>query len=333
MTGVARRHHTIPRFYLDNFAEAGQIGTVILPGGRRFTQSVTDASVMTDFYALGQPNTEGSDAFEGTLSALESETAPVVRKVLNGVWPLNEEDRAVLAEFAAVQYLRGPDHRNHMQNMAAQFARMETSLNGKEWMVKRFAEYTGRVLDAGQADRLWEQATRLEGPPIRVSSMQHIEQIVDLLPKLHPYFAARPWSLIRFTRQRLLTCDTPVLLVPHADHSAWEGVGLLTAWALVLPLSPDTALLMTDPTPLMQRITPEYVASGALDRIEPANAKWARVLRALVIGNSRRFIYHHISDGHLIPADLPAPRSREIVPPTNDFAAMGDAMRAPRHDD
>ena len=327
MAGVARRHHTVPRFYLDNFAEAGQVGTVMLPGDRRFTQSVNNASAMTDFYAVGQPNAEGSDAFEKVLSTLETAAAPVVRKVLGGTWPLVEEDRTVLAEFATVQHLRGPDRRNHMQNMAAQFARMDISLNGKEWMAERFAEYTGGELDGEQIDRLWEQATRPEGPPLTVSPAEHIEQIVDLLPKVYWYFAARPWSLIRFSRQRLLTCDTPVLLVPHADHPDWAGVGLLTAWALALPLSPDTALLMTDPAPVAEHVTREYVGAGTLDRVEPANTKWARALRALAVGNARRFIYHHPNDSSLVPEDLPEPASTEIVAPTNDFVAMGQAMR------
>lgn len=175
MTGVARRHHTIPRFYLDNFAQAGQIGTVILPGDRRFTQSVINASVMKDFYALGQPNTEGSDVFERVLSTFESMSAPVVRKVLGGVWPLVEEDRTVFAEFAAVRYLRGLDRRNRMQNMAAQFARMDISLNGKEWMAERIAAHTGRELDGEQIDRLRGQATRPEGLPLTVSPAEHIE--------------------------------------------------------------------------------------------------------------------------------------------------------------
>ena len=153
----------------------------MLPGDRRFIQSVNNASAMTDFYALGEPNTKGSDAFEKVLSTLEAAAAPVVRKVLDGTWPLVEKDRTVLAEFVTVQYLRGPDRRNHMQNMAAQFARMDISLNGKEWMAERFAEYAGRELDGEQVDRLWEQATRTEGPPLTVSPAEHIEQIVDLL--------------------------------------------------------------------------------------------------------------------------------------------------------
>ena len=44
---VARRHHTVPRFYLRGFAEAERIATVRLPGDQRFTQSINDAPRLT----------------------------------------------------------------------------------------------------------------------------------------------------------------------------------------------------------------------------------------------------------------------------------------------
>ncbi len=284
---------------------------------------------MTDFYALGQPNTKGSDEFEKILSTLESQAAPAVGRVLKGEWPLKAEHRAVLAEFVAVQYLRGPDRRIHMQNTAAQIARMDISLNGKQRMAHELAEYTGAELTDELIDQLWEQATRVEGPPLTVDPGQHIELIVDSLPDVYWYFAARPWSLIRFERQKLLTCDTPVVLVPRANKSAWEGVGLLTAWALAIPLSRDTALLMTDPSRLAEHVTRDFVASGALDDIETPSAAWARALRALTVRNARRFIYHHPDDARLVPTDLHEPAAMEIVPLRGDLVRMGEAMRAP----
>ena len=49
---VARRHHTVPRFYLRGFAEQERIMTVRLPGDQRFAQSINDASAAKDFYAI-----------------------------------------------------------------------------------------------------------------------------------------------------------------------------------------------------------------------------------------------------------------------------------------
>lgn len=324
---IARRHHTVPRFYLENFAGDGQIGTVVLPGDRRFVQSVRKASTTNDFYALGPPTVPGADDFEKVLAELEGEAARVIRAVLAGLWPLGTADRAVLAEFVAVQFLRGPDQRTHMQNMQAQFTRMDISLKGKDWMAQEFKKRAGRDFEPEEIDRLWEQATREEGPPLTISSSEHVKQIVDLLPELYWYFAARPWSIVRFQRQRLLACDTPVCLIAAGDAPEWMGVGLLTAWALALPLSRTTALLMTDPGQIAEHTTREHVATGALDMSIPASTQWARILRGHTIGNARQFIYHHPDDGALVPPDLPDPVRSEIVAPSSDFVAMGEAMR------
>lgn len=323
----SRRHHTVPRFYLENFSAGGQIGTVVLPGERRFSQSLRKASTANDFYSVGPPSLDGADAFEKVLAELEGEAARVIKSVLGGVWPLDHDDRARLAEFAAVQFLRGPNHRTHMQNMQAQFVRVEISLKGKEWMAQEFQQRAGRDFNPEEIERLWEQATQHEGPPLTISSGEHVNQIVEMLPEVYWYFASRPWSLIRFERQRMLACDTPVFLIAREDAPEWMGAGLLSAWALGLPLSRTTALLMTDPGPIAEHTTREHVASGALDQTFPASVKLARALRGHTISNARRFVYHHPDDAALVPALLPEPTSSEIIAPDSDFVAMGEAMR------
>lgn len=237
MAAVARRHHTVPRFYLGNFAEAGQVGTVMLPGEKRFNQSVKNASATTDFYALGQVNTEGSDAFEKGLSTLEREAARVIRLVLNGTWPLGADDRAVVAEFVAVQYLRGPDRRVQVQNTASQFVRMDIALNGKEWMAERLAENSGSELDDEQIDRLWEQATRIEGPPLTVSPGEDVKQIVDLLPDVYWHFAARrgrSFGSVGSVSSRATRpyCSCPTLTIPNGRASVFSLPG---GWLFLCP--------------------------------------------------------------------------------------------------
>jgi hypothetical protein len=77
---------------------------------------------------------------------------------------------------------------------------------------------------------IWEQATRPEGPPIRMSPLTHIELMAELSEAMLPYVAGHPRTLVRFDRRSLVTCDTPVGLVPHGDSPAWSGVGFETAW-------------------------------------------------------------------------------------------------------
>ncbi|KFU80263.1 DUF4238 domain-containing protein [Amycolatopsis lurida] len=94
----------MPRFYLDAFARDGQIGTVELPGGRRFVRSVKNAATIKNFYTLDTADSSHSDAFEVAFGKLENSVAPILRKVIgDDTWPLDPEERQALAEFAAGQ--------------------------------------------------------------------------------------------------------------------------------------------------------------------------------------------------------------------------------------
>ncbi len=89
---VARRHHTVPRFYLRGFAEQERIATVRLPGDQRSAQSINDASVAKDFYAVAG-HEDSDDVIEKSLSDVEGGTAEVFRTIANGTWPLSFDDR------------------------------------------------------------------------------------------------------------------------------------------------------------------------------------------------------------------------------------------------
>lgn len=134
MAEVARKHHTVPQFYLKGFATKGrqpQIGTVQLPGDKRFVQSTSKASTRTDFYAI-PGHEDGQDVFEKGLSRMEGEAATVIRKITEErVWPLPPDDRELLAAFLTMQFLRGPEQRRHMEETMSITTRMEIGYGGK----------------------------------------------------------------------------------------------------------------------------------------------------------------------------------------------------------
>lgn len=137
VVNTAKRHHTVPQFYLRGFAREDQIGTVRLPGDIRFLQAVRKAASETHFYTVeGHP--EGADVFEKSLGVIEGEVAQIFQVVEDGTWPLDTERRMTLACFMALQALRGPEQRRNMEYISAQMARMEIGFGGrdsvKEWV-------------------------------------------------------------------------------------------------------------------------------------------------------------------------------------------------------
>lgn len=264
----AKRHHTVPQFYLQGFANSGQVMTVELPGERRFLQSVRRAASETDFYTV-KGHVDGDDAVEATLSAIEGEAAQVFAAVHSGVWPLPPAERRALGAFIALQTARGPDQRRNSEFIAAQAARLEIGFGGKAGVKGWVKSRHGVDISDEEAETLWRQATGPEGPPIRYSNAAHIQQMANLADSLTKYIIGRPWSLVRFERRSLITSDNPIGLVRHADdEESWMGVGFMTAWGITYPLSRKLGLLMSDPMVTADLVPVERVWAGALDTVQ-----------------------------------------------------------------
>lgn len=313
---VARRHHTVPAFYLRGFAEGDQISTIRLPGVHRFVQSVGDASVAKDFYTVdGHEN--GSDVIEKALSEVEGAAAAVLRSVDAGRWPLAEEDRATLGYFMALQAVRVPQQRRTLDNVAAQMVRLQIGAGGKEALRRRLEQQGGAVTDELLED-IWEQSTRPEGPPIKRPRIEHIQQMLELSQELLKYLVGRPWSLIEFDRRSLITSDAPVSLIPSPGSQPWEGVGYATAWGITFPLSRKLGLIMSNPEAFIEkRIPVEHVHRGEADSMLVGTTQYEKFFNEHTVRNASEWLFHHPEDERFVPPDLPeaAPVTMKVGAP------------------
>jgi hypothetical protein len=303
---TAKRHHTVPQFYLRGFAAGEQIATVALPGDRRFVQSVRKAASETHFYTVPDA-VDGPDVFEKRLADLEGEAARVLELIERGVWPLVEDDRFALAFFIAVQAGRGPEQRRNMEHVAAQVARLEIGHGGREGVKRWVKDKRGIDVSDEEVEVIWEQATRPEGPPIRMSAIAHIEQILELSLELEKYTSGRPWTLVRFDRRSLITSDSPVGLVAHAEAepSFYSGLGFMTAWGITYPLTRKLGLLMSDPMVFDGAVPVERVRAGEFDHVEFGTTKLEKFFNLHTAFNASQWIYHHPEDERFVPETLP----------------------------
>lgn len=319
---VSKRHHTVPNFYLKGFGTADsrpKIGAVSLDDGRRLVMSTSDATVRRNFYALdGHP--EGADVFEKCLSQIEGDASAVVRKAVEGTWPLSGEDREILGTFLTLQFLRGPDTRMSLDEMQRILLSKAITQMGPD-DIQDILSRSGKEADDDVVNRLIDQATKPGGITLKTTPAGHISHMLELVPELVRYFVGRPWVLIRFNRRKLLTCDTPVALVrdPELDD-VFAGVGVMTAWGISVPLTREVGLLLTSPQPLIEetsdRIAPtelmDEILNGSHDHEQAGSTKMARLFTSHIIANARRWIFHHPDDTDLLPDDLPGPRDREM---------------------
>lgn len=296
----------MPRFYLRGFAEQERITTVRLPGDKRFAQSINDASVAKDFYAVaGHEN--GDDVIEKALSEVEGATAEVFKTIDNGAWPLPLDDRMALGYFVALQATRVPVQRRTMNHIARQMLRLEVGAGGKPGLRRRLERRGGEVTDE-LVETLWQQATRPEGPPIERPTVEHIKQMIELAGELHKYIVGRPWTLVKFDRRSLITSDSPVGLVPDPQDEPEAGVGYMTAWGITFPVTRKLGLLMSSPEPLMElKIPVERVHAGAADTTQPGTTQLERFFNQQTVANASEWLFHHPEDEAFVPEQLPEP--------------------------
>lgn len=324
--GISKRHHTVPKFYLNGFgAKEGTDSTPQIGAagrdGKRLVIPTTHATVRTNFYALpGHP--DGADVFEKDLSDLEGDASAVIRKAVEGSWPLSREDREILGTFLTFQFLRGPDTRTSIDQMHGTVLSKVITQMGADGLRDTLSK-AGKEFDDAVVDRLIQQAAQPAGITMKTTSLGHIRHILELVPELLLYSVGRPWALVRFNRKKLLTCDTPVALVRDPElNDLLRGVGVGNAWGITVPLTREVGLLLSHPGPVFeeaadhQQQKPEEVAedivSGRHDHEEPGSTKWAHLFNGHTIANARNWLFHHPDDAHLVPDELPGPRDREV---------------------
>lgn len=310
MTGsrgqTSKRHHTVPKFYLRGFADGDTILTVTLPGDRRYKQSVANAAVETNFYAL-PGHEDGDDVLERALSEVEAPAAAVIARIASGVWPLPPEDRQTLGCFIALQSTRTQTQRHTADSLEAQLARLQIGVGGRDLFRQQLTEADPTV-SAETVERMWAEAIRPEGPPIRLTNAAFADQMLTTATQILPYVLGRPWTLVRFDRRSLVTSDHPVALVAPSDASPWEGVGYGTAAGITTPLTRKLGLVMGDPLIFAQHITIDRVAAGELDAVLPlGSTQMERFFNQHTVSFASRWIFLHRDDERFLPRSLPDP--------------------------
>ena len=232
--GAPKHSHVTPYGYITGFADADGLVHARGRGGLQHVLPAREICVRRRFYRRRRPDGSFTYDVEKMLQPVESAGAALLRE-LESCWPVAAKQRAVLAEFLGIQYLRGPAFRawhtefaHAHQGMFAQ----ELSRRGSPGD-RILAEARGRAI-AGELAANSNQLTRM----LSISGLAATA------------FAHMHWTLLRFPEPWLLSCDHPVVLwpgdVPSTDPRAFPfGTGVTSTLELRFPISPTLALLAT----------------------------------------------------------------------------------------
>lgn len=313
----------LSRFYLNGFAnQAGQLRRVLLPGDRAHLTSVNNASVIKDFYTVDLSDGTQTDLFERLFAEVERPASVALRAVRAGVWPLNELQKVHLAGWIALQHLRVEAIRTSQAEIKAQMIRVLVGASGKEALREHIESSEGAPISADRLDAEWADLTKPGGPTLQADASEHMRTVVELLPPTTEMFASLQWSLGVYEDLALITCDHPVVLVPHANHPQRSGVGLVTAAGFAVPLSRRLGLVIGASPDLPDMRLPGHPPLG-------------RLLNAGVAANARKCLFHHPDDEELVSSlTLGEPRLGEISHGNTDHFINEEGLYAgiPKHD-
>jgi hypothetical protein len=283
---VSERHHTVPRFYLNRFADdEGRLEMVPRSGGAPILSSVRNAAAETDFYTIEPTDTPEEDphprVIEELLSVLEDRAATAMENLLGDRFPPSDEVRYGLANFIALQAVRTWAWHGDFERISdmAWKSMIRSDLdNNPNSSFKPVADDLDRfVIHAGKNYRLG----------VMLQQMLH----------LAPFVFAMTWRLYVHDVSAFLTSDEPIGIWTRPGRT--ESAGILSADAVYVPLDPMHAL------GLLRSEVPETIIEGSETR--------ARHINVSVAAGARRWLFQRPGSTPLQDAELPPVREAHYV--------------------
>lgn len=227
------RAHIVPRMYQKAFAVNGMVA-VHLDGSRECViKSTRVAGTRPAYYRRDRPDGQPIDDVEASLSAIEDKAAQPLRELISGE-PITVERKGILAQFLAVQMLRGPAFFKQREQLLAP---MIKALEAEHFTAEGMAAAGGDV----DLARKHAMDKHMAATPTLLSMLTRSQKLASLLGIMR-------WSTVCFDQCALGYSDHPVVMWPmdttRMQAPASQQFGALSALELRVPLAPTVALFM-----------------------------------------------------------------------------------------
>ncbi|HEY7289542.1 MAG TPA: DUF4238 domain-containing protein [Vicinamibacterales bacterium] len=247
-----KRHHTVPRFYIEGFATNGVVWIYDRKKREFRPQTPINTAVQTGFYTLVDAEGNKHTDVEELLGRMEGICKPILDRLVRRE-ELSAADRGNLGTFIATQYLRTPGFRKLHDGMFEHL--LKHMVRFAFATPERAASEMQRMKDAGRdifRDMTPEQAQAIMNPDqytLRFGNSSALGSMVHLAPRFGSLFAQMDWTVLHAPEKRaFVTVDEPFILLPPADYKEnLYGYGFTTPGAhKLVPLTQKACLLMTD---------------------------------------------------------------------------------------
>jgi hypothetical protein len=247
--------HYVPQFLLRNFEIQGKPGWIYSykRGFKPKMIGIKSVASEDEYYTLkssgGLIDRDFPDQF---LTRLESETAPIIKKLLTATEiDLSDEECFILIWFIALLFYRTPWARAKLMNMdkALRIHDIKEACRNKELFAKIMQEQrpdmSPEELEQGRLGALdFEENLKLEFVGDDVDD-HFLERAFRMAERLIPTLLKKNWALMECSDEQVfVTSDNPIILLPPPKITEGMPFGFLNA-PFFFPLSPKRALQLS----------------------------------------------------------------------------------------
>ncbi len=247
MPGRAKRHHQVPRAYLNRFGD-GEIVRVRRRDGNSYETGTTNVAVECGFYDVPDGQGGKSSEVEDRLAVVDGAAAEAMAAIDQHGRPPGEgsDERFTLAVFLGLQITRTTRHREQVMfpERVAEWAagRELTEELVAKFLAQEHLGFAPRPREAEGAFLYVSKALEDGGATSEFAISMMLRVVEALVPRL----LALNWSVEFDRKEQLVTSDTPVVVWRKpSPMDEFEGIGIDNAAELRFPLDPGKQLVLS----------------------------------------------------------------------------------------
>ena len=205
---MQKRHHTIPRCYLENFTDEHGHVWVLDTKNNIFNTKPENILVENNFYTVTLKNGKKSLIVEDTLANIEGAYATIFRDKISKDLFLTDDERAKVSVFIAALFLRTKPHREGLRNM---FQKLKNSMEGwkKQFeMLPKQRRLASSMPSNGESINIDDVEESLKN-----FKDEHSVSILVQLPEIAQIIFDMKWSIWKNENGNFVTCDNPLTLL------------------------------------------------------------------------------------------------------------------------
>ncbi len=290
---MKKRHHTVPKCYLENFTDIDDFVWVLDTRDNIFRIKPENILLENHFYTITLKNGEKSLVVEDTLANIEGAYIAIFQNKIEKDLPLTNEERAKIAVFVAALYIRTSPYR---EGLRGALRRLRSGIEDWKKQFEIMSEESKRAMAAipssgkGESISIDDLDEYLEN-----FNEHHSMNVIEQLPEIAQIIFDMKWSIWRDANGNFITSDNPVVLLrpesirKYGANAIGSRPGLLYKdTELTLPLSKDRLLLagwilnensyVDVPDDIVQKINHRTI-TGSSDRVITKSQKDAEAIR------------------------------------------------------